>query len=72
MEERGATLDEVVETVRSGEPFQAKYGRTGFRKAFAVEGTWGGKEYTGKVVDVYAVREGEDWLVITAIVKYVE
>jgi len=32
--ERGATEAEVIETVRKGERFPAKYGRTGFRRNF--------------------------------------
>ena len=34
MEERGATEEEVIETVRKGERFPAKFGRTGFRRNF--------------------------------------
>jgi hypothetical protein len=32
---RGATEEEVIETVRTGESFPAKFGRTGFRRNFA-------------------------------------
>jgi hypothetical protein len=31
-EQRGATHDEVRETMGGGEQFEAKYGRTGFRR----------------------------------------
>ena len=68
--ERGATEPEVVATVRDGEQFQAKFGRTGFRRNFAFEGEWRGRRYTSKQVEAYAVRQGDDWLVITVIVKY--
>ena len=68
--ERGATEPEVVDTVRDGEQFQAKFGRTGFRRNFAFEGEWRGRRYTSKQVEAYAVRQGDDWLVITVIVKY--
>ncbi len=70
MEERGATRDEVVETVRSGQRFEAKYGRTGFRKEFATAGSWGGQRFQTKVVEAYAANEGDGWLVITVVVKY--
>ena len=34
MAERGATEEEVEATVRQGEQFSAKFGRTGFRRNF--------------------------------------
>jgi hypothetical protein len=34
MGERGATEDEVRATVKQGEQFPAKFGRTGFRRNF--------------------------------------
>lgn len=43
MKERGATEEEVLETVRRGEMFPAKFGRTGFRHNFPFGGTWRGK-----------------------------
>ena len=33
--ERGATEEEVVNAVETGEKFSAKFGRTGFRRNFA-------------------------------------
>lgn len=33
--ERGATEQEVIATVREGESFPGKFGRTGFRRNFA-------------------------------------
>lgn len=68
--ERGATEEEVWATVQEGESFQAKFGRTGFRKHFRFESTWQGRHYSSKEVEVYAVREGEDWLVITVVTRY--
>ncbi|MGA8989601.1 MAG: hypothetical protein WB500_04315 [Rhodoplanes sp.] len=35
--ERGATEEEIVETVRMGERFPAKRGRTAFRRNLAIE-----------------------------------
>ena len=70
LQERGATQPEVVNTVLDGEPFPAKYGRSGFRRNFAFNGTWLGRFYATKQVEAYAVREGDDWLVITVITKY--
>ncbi len=70
MEERGATEEEVLATVECGESFPAKLGRTGFRRNFVFRGLWKGKWYETKQVEVYAARDGEDWLVITAIAKF--
>jgi hypothetical protein len=68
--ERGAEEAEVIATVEGGERFSAKFGRVGFRRNFPFEGLWRGRRYSTKQVEAYAVREGEDWLVITILVKY--
>lgn len=70
MAERGATLEEVRGTVEAGERFAAKFGRTGFRRNFSVATTWRGKPYNVKQVEVYAIQEGSDWLVITVLTRY--
>ncbi len=70
MVERGASEDEVMLTVQEGEQFPAKFGRTGFRRNFPVEGLWRGRNFAVKQVEAYAVEEQEDWLVITVIVRY--
>ncbi|HYN10991.1 MAG TPA: hypothetical protein VES67_26655 [Vicinamibacterales bacterium] len=57
-------------TVELGEQFPAKFGRTGFRRNFAFDGQWRGRQYASKQVEAYAVKEGDAWLVITVIVKY--
>jgi len=38
MTERGATEAEVIATVENGERFEAKFGRTGFRRNFSFDG----------------------------------
>lgn len=68
--ERGATEAEVVATVREGERFPAKFGRTGFRRNFLFDGEWHGRRYGTKQVEAYAVKKGSDWLVITVVVRY--
>jgi hypothetical protein len=68
--ERGATEQEIVETVEKGEAFPAKFGRQGFRRNFPYKGLWRDKYYTTKQIEVYAVKEDGDWLVITAITRY--
>ncbi len=70
MEERGARDDEVRATVEHGKQFPAKFGRRGFRRNFAFAGLWRGRNYSTKQLEVYAVPEGNDWLVVTVIVRY--
>ena len=70
MKERGVTKNEVISTISIGEKFPAKFGRTGFRQNFAFPKKWHGKLYNTKQIEVYAVKENNDWLVITVIAKY--
>jgi len=70
MAERGATDEEVRATVKQGEQFPAKFGRTGFRRNFPFDSKWRGNYYRTKQVEAYAVREGLDWLVVTIITRY--
>ena len=68
--ERGAAEDEVRATVEQGEQIPAKFGRTGFRRNFSFDSEWRGQHYRTKQVEVYAVQEEADWLVITVITRY--
>jgi hypothetical protein len=70
MQERGATEEEVRATVMHGEQFPAKFGRTGFRRNFLFDSEWRGRHNETKQVEVYAVREGAGWLVLTVITRY--
>ncbi len=70
MAERGATQQEVIATVTGGKGFPVKFGRQGFRRNFAYQGQWRGKRYANKQVEVIAVQEKGDWLVISVMVKY--
>jgi hypothetical protein len=69
MAERGATEPEVVAAVQEGERFQAKLGRMGFRRNFVFEKAWRGRIYGTKQGEAYAVREDQDGLVISVIVR---
>ncbi len=69
LQERGATEEEVIATIKRGERFAAKHGRTGFRSNFPFDREWKNRRYSTKQVEAYAVEE-EGWLVITAIVKF--
>ena len=70
MQERGATEEEIQATVAQGEQFPARFGRTGFRRNFQFDQEWRGRHYSTKQVEVYAVQQGADWLVITVITRY--
>ena len=70
LSERGATYDEVIETVERGNTIPAKFGRTGFRRDFAGPHLWRGNRFDTKRVEAYAVFEDGRWLVITVIVKF--
>jgi hypothetical protein len=65
-----ALLAEVEAAVLEGEQFPAKHGRTGFRRNFPYGQIWRGRQYETKQVEVYAVTEDNDWLVITVIVRF--
>ena len=68
--ERGATEAEIAATVETGETIPAKHGRTGFRRNFPGPWVWRARDFDTKQVLVYAVPEGDGWLVITVIVKF--
>ncbi len=70
LKERGATEEEVIAAIETGETFPAKFGRTGFRRNFAFSELWKGRFYATKQVEVYAVKEGEDWLAITFVTRF--
>ena len=70
MQERGASEDEVIKTVETGERFPAKFGRSGFRRNFAFNGMRRGKKYRTKQIEAYAVEESGDFIVVTVVVKY--
>ncbi|MCI0631611.1 MAG: DUF4258 domain-containing protein [Phycisphaerales bacterium] len=70
LQERGATEPEVIATVQHGERIPAKFGRIGFRRNFAYNAQWRGRQYANKQIEAFAVQEPDEWLVITVIVKF--
>ena len=68
--QRGATEEQVTETIKSGEHFEAKFGRTGFRRNFIFDKYRHEKYYRNIQVEVYAVKENDSWLVISVITKF--
>jgi hypothetical protein len=69
MRERGASEDEVLATIASGEQMAASRGRVRFRKAFGpvrrARRRWDGKE-----VVAWAEAQDDVWLVVTVVVAY--
>jgi hypothetical protein len=70
MQERGASEVEVEATLRDGERFPAKFDRQGFRRNFSFGEIWREQRYAMKQLEVIAIYEDGDWLVISVIVKY--
>jgi hypothetical protein len=70
MNERGIDENEIHYTITYGEPFDTKFGRSGFRCNFAFGNYWHGKKYACKQVEVIAVQDRDDWLVVTALARY--
>lgn len=68
--ERGATEEEVIATIEYGERFAVKFDRSGFRRNFPYNSLWRGRHYANKQIEAIAIRESENWLVITVIVKF--
>lgn len=70
MKERGASQEDVKNTILTGEQFPAKYGRQGYWKEFQVLGYWQEKFFSRKRVEVFVVEEKDSIVVVTVIVKY--
>jgi len=70
LSERGATEEEIIIAIETGETLPAKFGRTGFRRNFAFGELWKGKVYATKQVEVYAAKEDDDWLAITFVTRF--
>ncbi len=69
MRDRGATLEEVEETIELGTQTKED-GEDVFRKSFDFGRKHDGKYYRLKHLKVYAVFEHPNWIVKTVIVKY--
>jgi len=69
MKERGATPEEVKDTILNGEKFPAKFERSAFRGNFVYNNYWNGTFYNNKQIEAIAVEENYKWIVITIIVN---
>ena len=70
MVERGASKEEVLDTVSRGELSPTGHGRARFRRNFVYNNIWQGRHFTTKQVEAIAVRENGDWLVITVLTRF--
>ncbi len=70
MSEGGATEDDVVEGIRTGEEVPAKRNRRGFRKNYQYNRLWGGKTYAIKQVLAIVVEEPDTIVVVTVYTFY--
>ena len=70
MVERGATDNEVIEAIRTGEEVPAKRGRRGYRKNFQYNQLWGGRTYAIKQVLAIVAEEVDVMVVVTVYTFY--
>jgi hypothetical protein len=68
--ERGASKDEVSETIRTGEVVPAKKERQGYRKNFQYNRLWGGRTYAIKQVLAIVAEEPDALVVVTVYTFY--
>jgi hypothetical protein len=67
---RGATHDEILETISTGERSTARHGRMGFRKNFPFGAYWNGKHYETKQVLAIVAEEDGTLIVVTVFAFY--
>ncbi len=72
MSERGATEEEVRDTVLSGTPAPAKEGRQARERVFPYNAKWQGRNYAQKRVRAIFVEEHDRLVVLTVYVYYGE
>lgn len=68
--ERGTSEEEVILTVETGERFEARFGRVGFRRNVPFDELWRGKRYRLKQIEAYVIRRYDGWLVISVVTRY--
>lgn len=68
--ERGASEDEIIDTINNGKDIRAKPARLGKEKVFAFAERRNGKFYNQKKLEVYYTIEGEKIITITVYVFY--
>ena len=69
-EERGATRQEIIDVIETGDPVVAKYGRLAKSKVLTFQQERLGKYYEQKRVEVIYTIENETAVAITVYVFY--
>lgn len=69
MIERGASKEEVINAIRSGERLPAKHGRVAYRHNFQYNKKWGNRFYYVKQI-MPIVKEEKSIIVITVYTFY--
>jgi hypothetical protein len=69
-EERGVTLEEILEVLKTGQGFPAKKGRRQKEKIFRFEQEWLGEFYEQKKVRVVYVEESDKIVIVTVYAFY--
>jgi hypothetical protein len=69
-DERGATRQEIIDVIETGDPVAAKYGRLAKSKLFAFQQERLGKYYEQKRIEVIYTIENETAVTITVYVFY--
>jgi len=68
--ERGATKDDIIETIKLGTDFEAKKNRLGKQKVFPVNSERNGTFYEEKLVKVLFVIENNCIFTVTVMVLF--
>lgn len=67
---RGASRNEVIDTIRTGGKAPAKRGRWKFRKNFPYNNLWGGRRYAIKQVLAVVAEDSHVLVVVTVYTFY--
>ena len=68
--ERGASSEEIIDVITSGQPIPAKYGRSGKSKVFDFNQTRLRRYYEQKKIEVFFAIEGDVIVTVTVYVFY--
>ena len=68
--ERGASREEIIETIEKGVTIVGKKGRLGKAMVFEFRSQWNGKTYLQKKIEVFYVVEGDAIITVTVYVYY--
>jgi hypothetical protein len=69
-EERGTNEEEIIDTIMTGFPIPAKYGREGKAKVYNFQQTRLNRFYEQKRIEVFYTVEGDKIITVTVYVFY--